>query len=100
MIRVPNIPFCPLRWSRCRLSAACFERVYFFAVFVVPSAPMPASRLSPTDRYDGDAQMRKSSAGALHRGAAPVPFRQLFCCAGKDRFCSCHHIHVQRLMGR
>ena len=31
---------------------------------------MPSSRLGPTDKYDGDAQMRKSSAGALHRGAA------------------------------
>ena len=31
---------------------------------------MPSSRLGPTDRYDGDAQMRKSSAGALQLGAA------------------------------
>ena len=74
-----------------------FARVHFFAVFVISSTPMPSRCMGPTDRYDGDAQMRKSPAGAL---PAPVPFRQLFCCAEKDRFCSCHHTHVQRLKGR
>ena len=45
--------------------------------------------------------MRKSSAGApTWRCPAPVPFRQLFCCAEKDRFCSFHHIHVQWLERR
>ena len=65
MIRVPSIPFCPLRLSirvpfeQCALhgvwSARCactrtgtsspFARVYFFAVFVISSTPMPSSRL-------------------------------------------------------
>ena len=90
MMRVPSIAFCPLRLSmrvpfeqcalhgvcgaRCACTGTetnyCFARVYFFAVFVISSTPMTSSRLGPTDRYDDDAQMRKSSAGALHRGAA------------------------------
>ena len=49
---------------------SCIARVYFFAVFVISSTLMPSSHLGPTDRYDGDAQMNKSSAGALHHGAA------------------------------
>ena len=32
--------------------------------------PMPSSRLGPTDKYDGEAQMWKISAGALQHGAA------------------------------
>ena len=90
MTRVPSIPFFPSRFSirvpfeqcalhgvwsaRCACTRtetnSCFARVYFFAVFVISSTPMPSSRRGPTDRCDGDAQMRKSSAGALHRGAA------------------------------
>ena len=38
--------------------------------FVISSTPMPSSTPGPTDKYDGDGQVRKSSAGALHRGAA------------------------------
>ena len=34
------------------------------------------------------------------RCPAPVSFRQPFCCAEEDRFCPCHHIHVQRLKRR
>ena len=90
MIRVPSIPFCPLRlsikvpfeqcvlrgaWSaRCACTRteinSCFALVCFFTVFVISSTPMPSRRLGPTDRYDGGAPMRKSSASALHRGAA------------------------------
>ena len=89
-MRVPIIPFCPLRLSirlpfeQCALhsvfSARCactktetnslFARVYFFAVFLISSIPMSSSRLGPTDKHDGDAHMRKSSAGALQLGAA------------------------------
>ena len=47
-----------------------FARVYLFADFVISSPPMPSSRLGPTNKYDGDAHMRKSFAGALQRGAA------------------------------
>ena len=100
MMRVPSIAFCPLRLSirvpfeqcalhgvcsaRCACTGTetnyCFARVYFFAVFVISSTPMTSSRLGPTDRYDDDAQMRKSSAGALHRGAALrlFPFASFF----------------------
>ena len=69
-----------MEWSlRVYQNGRCFARVYFSAVFVISSTPMPASRLSPTDRYDSDAHTRKSSAGALHRGAALrlFPLRQL-----------------------
>ena len=52
------------------VARATFARVYFFAVFVIFPTPMPSSRPGPTDKYDGDAQMRKSFTGALHRGAA------------------------------
>ena len=80
MMRVPSIPFsvrfvcrsgCRLSTVRClvygvlvarvaeRKPTACFARVYFFAVFVISSIPMPSSRLGPTDKYDGDAQTRR-----------------------------------------
>ena len=86
MMRAPKIPFCPLRlpcelcalhgvWSACCActrteTSCCFERVYFFAVFVISSTQSLRVVEGPTDRYDCDAQMRKSSAGALHLGAA------------------------------
>ena len=90
VVRVPSIPFCPLRlssrvpfeqcalhgvWSaRCACTRAetisCFARVYFCAVFVISSRPRPSSRRGPADKYDGDAQMRTSSAFALQFGAA------------------------------
>ena len=117
-MRVPSIPFCPLRSSirvtfeKCALqgvwnalcactkteSSSRFVRVYFFAVFVISSTPMPSSRLGPTDRYDGDAQVRKSSAGALQLGDVLRLFP--FANSEKVHFCSFHHIHVQWLQRR
>ena len=86
VIRVPSIPFCPLRLCRvssvrCMVYGVLVARVperkttpvlhvCIFTVFVISSTPMPSSRLGRTDKYDGDAQMRKSSAGAFQLGAA------------------------------
>ena len=63
---------------------------------------MPSSRLGPTDKYDGDAQKRKSSAGVLQLGAALrlFPFASSFAVLKKDRFCSFHLLHVQWLKKR
>ena len=47
-----------------------FARLYFFAVVVISSTLMLSKRLGPTDRYDGDAQMKEKSAGALQLSAA------------------------------
>ena len=88
-IMVPNIPFRPKRlsirvpfeqrtlhgvWSaRCACTRtetnSHFAR-YFSAGFVISSTPMPSRRRGPTDKYDGEAHIRKSSAGGLQRGAA------------------------------
>ena len=79
---------CSLRVTRTGTSSH-FARVHFFVVCVISSTPMPSSRLGTTDKYDGDAQMRKSSVGALQHGAALrlVPFARSFCCVVEDRFC-------------
>ena len=53
---------------RTRVLLCCFRDFFHTNAF---------SRLRPTDRYDGDAQKRKCSACALHRGAA----LRLFPCA-------------------
>ena len=111
IMRVPSIPFSPLRLSMtvrfewCALhdvwSARCactrtetnsrFARVHIFADFVISS-----SRRGPSDRHDGEAHMRKSSAGPLQRGAALrlLPFASSFAVR------SCYHTHVQRLERR
>ena len=45
-------------------------RVYFFADFVISSTQVPSSLRGPTDRYNGEAHRKNSSAGTLQRGAA------------------------------
>ena len=74
MIRVPSIPFCPSRllirvpFEYGVLVARVPERkptpashvCTSLLLFVISSSPVPSSRLGPTDRHDGDAQMRKS----------------------------------------
>ena len=94
MMRVLIIIFCPLRlsislpfeqyalhgvWSA-RCACTRTETSSLFAVFVISSIPLPSSRLGPIDKYDGDAQTRKSSAGALQLGAAQrlLPFANSF----------------------
>ena len=47
-----------------------FARVYFFADFVISSTQVPSSLRGPTDRYNGEAHRKNSSAGTLQRGAA------------------------------
>ena len=47
-----------------------FARVYSFADFVISSTPMPSVLRRPTDRYEGEAHIRTSSAGGLQRDAA------------------------------
>ena len=42
----------------------------FFAYFVISSTPMPSSRLGLSEMSDGEAHIKRSSAGALQRGAA------------------------------
>ena len=50
----------------------------------------------PTDRYDGRVLQARSNLAM----PCVCSFRQLFCCADKDRFCSFHHVPVKRLKER
>ena len=70
-------------WSaRCACTRAetniLFAHVYFFADFVISSTPITSSLRDTTDRYDGEAHTRSSSAGALQRCPALAPFASSF----------------------
>ena len=63
----------PQRFEQC--AAGCVEcplceNQNFYADFVISSTPLPSSLRGPTDTYEGEAHMRKRSAGALQRVAA------------------------------
>ena len=70
-------------------------RVCFFAVFVFSSAPPgPHRQIRWRCTNEEEFCWRAPSWGC----PALVPFRQLFCCAGKDRFCSCHQVSPPRIL--
>ena len=82
-LRVHSIPFCPLRWSTrvpfeqcalhgvwCALCACTRTETSSRFVHVCTSLLM-SCRIGPTEKYDGEAHIQWSSAGALQRGAAP-----------------------------